>query len=49
MNLRDKRNASLRELVLDGDISAEKFANMTAEVGGSKQTWQLYGFFVHSF
>lgn len=31
MNLRDKRNASLRELVLDGDISAEKFANMTAE------------------
>jgi len=31
MNLRDKRNPALKQMVADGDISPERFANMTAE------------------
>lgn len=31
MNLRDKRNVQLRLLVIDGDLSTDRFANMTAE------------------
>jgi len=31
LNLRDKRNVQLRISIIDGEISADKFANMTAE------------------
>ena len=32
MNLRDKRNAALKTMIVEGDIPPERFANMTAEV-----------------
>jgi len=32
MNLRDKRNEALKMLIIEGEITPEKFANMTAEV-----------------
>ena len=32
VNLKDKGNPSLRESIVSGDLSAEKFSKMTSEV-----------------
>ena len=32
LNLRDKRNVQLRLSIIDGEITPEKFSNMTADV-----------------
>ena len=42
MNLRDKRNPELCQLVIEGAITPERFAKMTAEVSATTLSKYLF-------
>ena len=44
MNLRDKRNTALKTMIIEGEITPERFAKMTADVNTFSQYHYIYIF-----